>query len=116
VDGDGAGRFGDRAARMACDPMEEELLAQLEDLAQKADVLTHWADEMYEFVKAVPISELFSGTLSPAGLTSGPQNRYPILTNSRSVRMRLTSKPISGRTPIYKRNTTLCPAWHFTCS
>ncbi|PFH50830.1 hypothetical protein AMATHDRAFT_60295 [Amanita thiersii Skay4041] len=36
------------------DPMEDELLAQLEDLAQKTDVLTHWADEMYEYVKAVP--------------------------------------------------------------
>jgi len=34
--------------------MEDELLAQLEDLAQKTDVLTHWADEMYEYVKAVP--------------------------------------------------------------
>ncbi|KAJ8489036.1 hypothetical protein ONZ45_g13730 [Pleurotus djamor] len=36
------------------DPMEDELLGQLEELAQKTDVLTHWADEMYEFVKAVP--------------------------------------------------------------
>ena len=55
--GDGAGRFGDRTAGMERDPMEEDLLAQLEDLAQKADVLTHWADEMYEFVKAIPISK-----------------------------------------------------------
>lgn len=39
--------------------MEDELLAQLEDLAQKTDVLTHWADEMYEYVKAVPQSELY---------------------------------------------------------
>ena len=38
--------------------MEDELLAQLEDLAQKTDVLTHWADEMYEYVKAVPQSEI----------------------------------------------------------
>lgn len=37
--------------------MEEDLLATLEDLAQKTDVLTHWADEMYEFVKAVPQSQ-----------------------------------------------------------
>ncbi|KZT08148.1 Pkinase-domain-containing protein [Laetiporus sulphureus 93-53] len=36
------------------DPMEDELLASLEELAQKTDVLTHWADEMYEYVKAVP--------------------------------------------------------------
>ncbi|KAG1740534.1 kinase-like protein [Suillus paluster] len=36
------------------DPMEDELLADLEELAQKTDFLTHWADEMYEYVKAVP--------------------------------------------------------------
>jgi serine/threonine-protein kinase ULK/ATG1 len=40
------------------DPLEEELLATLEELAQKTDVLTHWADEMYEYVKAVPQSML----------------------------------------------------------
>jgi serine/threonine-protein kinase ULK2 len=38
------------------DPLEDELLAILEELAQKTDVLTHWADEMYEYVKAVPQS------------------------------------------------------------
>lgn len=37
--------------------MEDELLATLEELAQKTDVLTHWADEMYEAVKAVPQSQ-----------------------------------------------------------
>lgn len=36
------------------DPMEDELFAALEELAQKTEVLTHWADEMYEYVKAVP--------------------------------------------------------------
>ncbi|KAJ7130409.1 other/ULK/ULK protein kinase [Mycena epipterygia] len=36
------------------DPLEDELLASLEELAQKTFVLTHWADEMYEYVKAVP--------------------------------------------------------------
>ncbi|KAF9001203.1 other/ULK/ULK protein kinase [Cyathus striatus] len=36
------------------DPLEDELLASLEELAQKTDVLTRWADEMYEYVKAVP--------------------------------------------------------------
>lgn len=36
------------------DPMEDKLLGDLELLAQKTDVLTHWADEMYEYVKAVP--------------------------------------------------------------
>jgi len=38
------------------DPLEDDLLAMLEDLAQKTDVLTHWADEMYEYVKAIPQS------------------------------------------------------------
>ncbi|KAF7319635.1 Other ulk ulk protein kinase [Mycena chlorophos] len=36
------------------DPFEDELLAGLEILAQKTFVLTNWADEMYDFVKAVP--------------------------------------------------------------
>jgi serine/threonine-protein kinase ULK2 len=44
--------------------MEDDLLAQLEDLAQKTDVLTHWADEMYEFVKAIPISKSFPMNLN----------------------------------------------------
>ncbi|KAI0733248.1 kinase-like protein [Fomitopsis betulina] len=38
----------------ARDPMEDKLLAALEELAQKTEVLTHWADEMYEYVKAIP--------------------------------------------------------------
>lgn len=38
------------------DPLEEELLISLEELAQKTDVLTRWADEMYEYVKAIPQS------------------------------------------------------------
>ncbi|ESK91728.1 other ulk ulk protein kinase [Moniliophthora roreri MCA 2997] len=36
------------------DPLEDKMLRELEELAQKTDVLTHWADEMYEYVKAVP--------------------------------------------------------------
>ncbi|KAF5325138.1 hypothetical protein D9619_009962 [Psilocybe cf. subviscida] len=36
------------------DPLEDQLLSELEELAQKTDVLTHWADEMYEYVKAIP--------------------------------------------------------------
>jgi serine/threonine-protein kinase ULK/ATG1 len=53
VDGAGGGPKGGR------DQMEDELLAGLEELAQKTDVLTHWADEMYEYVKAVPQSMYF---------------------------------------------------------
>ncbi|RDX52555.1 kinase-like protein [Lentinus brumalis] len=38
----------------ARDAEEDELLATLEELAQKTEVLTHWADEMYDYVKAFP--------------------------------------------------------------
>lgn len=51
LDVDGAVSGGPNGER---DPMEDELLAGLEELAQKTDVLTHWADEMYEYVKAIP--------------------------------------------------------------
>ncbi|KAI0708695.1 kinase-like protein [Earliella scabrosa] len=36
------------------DAEEDELLSSLEELAQKTEVLTHWADEMYDYVKAFP--------------------------------------------------------------
>lgn len=39
------------------DPLEDQLLEGLEELAQKTDVLAHWADEMYNYVKAIPKSE-----------------------------------------------------------
>lgn len=60
------------------DPMEDELLATLEELAQKTDVLTHWADEMYEAVKAVPQSQFFlvSSPFSPR-LTCAVPHRAP---------------------------------------
>jgi hypothetical protein len=32
-------------------------LAELEERAQKTEVLTHWGDELFEFVKAIPQSE-----------------------------------------------------------
>lgn len=51
------------------DPLEDQILGDLEDLAQKTDVLTHWADEMFEYVKAVPQSTLY---ISPAGVLSNP--------------------------------------------
>lgn len=38
------------------DPLEDQILGDLEDLAQKTDVLTRWADEMFDYVKAVPQS------------------------------------------------------------
>lgn len=56
--GGGGGPNGER------DPMEDELLANLEELAQKTDVLTHWADEMYEYVKAIPQSTFPNSLLS----------------------------------------------------
>jgi serine/threonine-protein kinase ULK2 len=42
------------------DPVQDELLGALEQLAQKTHVITRWADEMYEFVKSVPQSALSS--------------------------------------------------------
>lgn len=48
---------------MIRDPLEEDLLVGLEELAQKTDVLTRWADEMYEYVKAVPQSTFSSSPL-----------------------------------------------------
>ncbi|KIK08329.1 hypothetical protein K443DRAFT_672347, partial [Laccaria amethystina LaAM-08-1] len=36
------------------DPLEDDLLSSLEELAQKTDVFTDWADEIYEYIKAVP--------------------------------------------------------------
>ncbi|KAI0827456.1 Pkinase-domain-containing protein [Trametes gibbosa] len=36
------------------DAEEEDLLSTLEELAQKTEVLEHWADEMYDYVKAFP--------------------------------------------------------------
>jgi serine/threonine-protein kinase ULK/ATG1 len=38
------------------DPLEDDLLSSLEELAQKTDVFTDWADEIYEYIKAVPQS------------------------------------------------------------
>ncbi|KZT25995.1 kinase-like protein [Neolentinus lepideus HHB14362 ss-1] len=36
------------------DPLEKKILTELDHLAQKTEVLTRWADELYEYVKAVP--------------------------------------------------------------
>ena len=43
----------------ARDAEEDELLSGLEELAQKTEVLTHWADEMYNYVKEFPQSKVF---------------------------------------------------------
>ena len=41
------------------DPREDALLERLEVLAQKTEVLTHWADEMYRFAQEMMQSESF---------------------------------------------------------
>lgn len=51
------------------DPMEDVLLEKLEQLAQKTDVITRWADEMYEYVKAVPQSAYPLPSPHPSMLT-----------------------------------------------
>ncbi|KAI0048705.1 Pkinase-domain-containing protein [Auriscalpium vulgare] len=48
-EGDGDGEEG-----RGRDPVEDDLLAALEQLAQKTHVITRWADEMYAYVKAIP--------------------------------------------------------------
>ena len=42
------------------DPEEDALLESLEKLAQKTEVLTKWADEMFEYVKKFPQSEILA--------------------------------------------------------
>ena len=52
------------------DPLEDSLLEELEEHAQKTAVLTRWADDMYEYVKAVPQStSLFRSDLFYTRLT-----------------------------------------------
>lgn len=89
--------------------MEDELLATLEELAQKTDVLTHWADEMYEAVKAVPQSQVFFVFIvSLATDGRGPaQSPFPIPPNLHVVKVRVRSMPNDGGTQIKKRNTLL---------
>jgi hypothetical protein len=57
------------------DPVQDELLGALEQLAQKTHVITRWADEMYEFVKGVPQSAsfppLFTSLVSPLMVVAG---------------------------------------------
>ena len=52
----------------AKDPLEDALLEGLEELAQKTDVLTRWGDEMYEYVKAVPLSTSTSRSTQTTGI------------------------------------------------
>ena len=47
--------LGDNA-QIDVDPGEEKLLAGLEDLAQKVEVITKWADELYDAVYSTPQS------------------------------------------------------------
>ena len=54
------GKSGEEGAETIQDPLEGQLLVELEVLAQETHVLTKWADEMYEYVKAVPKSVLRS--------------------------------------------------------
>jgi hypothetical protein len=86
--------------------MEDELLAQLEDLAQKTDVLTHWADEMYEYVKAVPQSELSCFSIgSEADLSH--QNPFLIRPSLKSGRVNSRSTLGGGNTQTWKPSTML---------
>lgn len=82
------------------DPLEDELLASLEELAQKTDVLTNWADEMYEYVKAIPQSEyLYLNYYSQeTEILIINQSPSQILRNSQSGMAKPRSKLCAGRT------------------
>ena len=93
------------------DPQEDALLASLEALAQKTDVLTRWADEMYEYVKAVPQSAFFSTrktTTTHYILTSWAllQSRSLIRQNSRNGRGRASDTHSAGGTRTSRPSTT----------
>lgn len=64
----GSGENADEGVALVggVDPMEDELLERLEQLAQKTDVITRWADEMYEYVKAIPQSAYLTITFPPS--------------------------------------------------
>lgn len=96
------------------DPMEDGLLANLEELAQKTDFLTHWADEMYEYVKAVPQSMYHSYSSMPK-LTI-LQNHCPIQQSFCDVKASQRDMRSAGETPTKKPNTTLLRALQSTCS
>ena len=55
--GSGAGVALGLVLQDARDAEEDELLTSLEELAQKTVVMSNWADEMYDYVKAFPQSE-----------------------------------------------------------
>ena len=96
------------------DPIEDGLLATLEELAQKTEVLTHWADEMYEYVKAIPQSMFLMDIIS--NFIDLSQNLYLILQNLRSGRVRRTSRPENGNMPIWRQKSTPSLAWRSICS
>jgi hypothetical protein len=88
------------------DPEEDALLASLEELAQKTDVLTRWADDMYEYVKAVPQSTL---RLLPPAFSSHiyiGQNLSRIRRNSRNAPVKARNMPHAGDTPTSRPNIT----------
>ena len=100
------------------DPLEDELLATLEELAQKTDVLTHWADEMYEYVKAVPQSTLtLLVSYEQSALNLMMQNPSRTPTSSRNGKVRLRSTPSVEEMPTWKQSTMPSLAWRYTyCS
>jgi hypothetical protein len=90
------------------DPVEDELLAGLEQLAQKTHVITRWADEMYEFVKGVPQSAcllVVLGTLARA-LTVRVKSRCRTRASLPRAKVRMKRTRRVGVTRTFKQNTT----------
>lgn len=121
----GNGENADVGVGGGVDPMEDELLERLEQLAQKTDVITRWADEMYEYVKAIPQSAYLTILFPPSPLPfpslfysinkSLPnclprylamQSPYPTPPNSRPAKASRRRPRSNGGMPISRRNTT----------
>ena len=87
------------------DPSEDALLESLEELAQKTDVLGHWADEMYEFAKAAPESEFVAFVLRGCAiLTVCVQSHCSTRRSSSPARASLHGTRTSARTRLSRRN------------
>ena len=112
--GEGAGSYSPRmrnASLGEADPVEDELLGALEQLAQKTHVITRWADEMYEFVKGVPQSALHASFLAPfhsvVDFWDGcvDQSRFPTQASLPHARARTRNSRRAGAMRMYRRST-----------
>lgn len=89
------------------DPLEEDLLVGLEDLAQKTAALTRWADDMYEYVKAVPQSTyiLFIGLHFKINTNLATASTEPLISAAQFV-----ARPGESEAATQRRQTAVVEA------